>query len=76
MTQGHWVMADESSKIWVEIQKQEFHMKKVFLCFGIFKQSLAMKNLKDFLKETKSISHSYDVIMTSLARYYYVILPQ
>ena len=58
-------MADESS--WVEIQKQEFHTKKVFLCFGIFKQSLAMKNLKDFLKETKSIS--YDVIIiTSLVK--------
>ena len=42
-------------------------MKKVFLCFGIFKQSLAMKNLKDFLKETKSIS--YDVIIiTSLVK--------
>ena len=66
-------MVDESSKIWVEIQIQEFHMKKVFLCFGIFKQSLAMKNLKDFLKETKSIS--YDVIIiTSLVNY--VILPQ
>ena len=72
MTQGQWLMADES-KIWVEIQIQEFHMKKVFLCFGIFKQSLAMKNLKDFLKETKSIS--YDVIIiTSLVNY--VILPQ
>ena len=68
-------MVDESSKIWVEIQKQEFHMKKVFLCFGIFKQSLAMKNLKDFLKETKSIS--YDVIIvTSLVKKHYVILPQ
>ena len=67
-------MADESS--WVEILKQEFHMKKVFLCFGIFKQSLAMKNLKDFLKETKSISHSYDVIIITSLLKHYVILPQ
>ena len=67
-------MADESS--WVEIQIQEFHMKKVFLCFGIFKQSLAMKNLKDFLKETKSISHSYDVIIITSLLKHYVILPQ